>query len=173
MWREYVGQVGTVVAVANGLLAMIVAMMPVRQSITKRRIGIVALVLAVGAVGATFYAKRLVSADQERQQTERREIRERLDTLILEGRTLLGQIRDEGRDLPNKSADEWAQRAEIYLGDKLSDRYVVWFRRDIGDVYSDAVVPAARVGYWRAVRNRVVNLEMIAAEFPKVPVAAQ
>jgi hypothetical protein len=30
-------------------------------------------------------------------------------------------------------------------------------------------VPAPRLAYWRAVRNRVVNLETIIAEFPEQP----
>ena len=41
----------------------------------------------------------------------------------MEGRELLGQIRDARRDLPTTAADEWAQRAEIYLRDKLGERY--------------------------------------------------
>ena len=106
---------------------------------------------------------------EERQQADRREIRERLETFTLEGRTLLGQIRDTQRQLPTKPADEWAQRAEIYLRDKLGERYVARFRKDVNDMYGDAAVPAARLGYWRAVRNRVVNLEMISAEFPEQP----
>jgi hypothetical protein len=167
MWREYIGLVGTAVAVVNGLLAMIIALLPVRRSVAKRRLGVVALVFAVGAVGAMFYSKHYASVQQEQQQAERREIRERLETFILEGRTLLGQIRDTQRDLPNRSADEWAQRAELYVRDKLGERYAARFRNDIGDMYGDAAVPAARLGYWRAVRNRIVNLESISAEFPQ------
>jgi hypothetical protein len=167
MWREYIGLVGTAVAVVNGLLAMIIALLPVRRSVAKRRLGVVALVFAVGAVGAMFYSKHYASVQQEQQQAERREIRERLETFILEGRTMLGQIRDTQRDLPNRSADEWAQRAELYVRGKLGERYAARFRNDIGDMYGDAAVPAARLGYWRAVRNRIVNLELISAEFPQ------
>jgi hypothetical protein len=116
-----------------------------------------------------FYTKHYTKVQLERQQTDRRETRERLETFILEGRTLLGQIRDTQRDLPNRSADEWAQRVEIYLRDKLGDRYIVRFRKDVNEMYGDAAVPAARLAYWRAVRNRVVNLEMISAEFPENP----
>jgi len=172
MWREYIGLVGTAVAVVNGLLAIIIALLPVRRSVAKRRLGVVALVFAAGAVGAVFYSKHDASIRQEQQQTERREIRERLETFILEGRTLLGQIRDTQRDLPNRPADEWAQRAELYLRSKLGERYAVRFRNDGGDMYGDAAVTAARLGYWRAVRNRVVNLEMISAEFPEQPALA-
>ena len=166
MWREYIGLVGTAVAVVNGLLAMLIAMLPVRRSVAKRRLGVVALVFAVGAVGAVSYSRYHTTVRQEQQQAERREIRERLQTFILEGRTLLGQIRDVQRDLPNRSADEWAQRAELYVRGKLGERYAARFRKDVGEMYGDAAVPAARLGYWRAVRNRIVNLEMISAEFP-------
>jgi hypothetical protein len=41
------------------------------------------------------------------------------------------------------------------------------------DLYGDAAIAPARLGYWRAVRNRVVNLERINAEFllPEAPPA--
>ena len=47
---------------------------------------------------------------------------------------------------------------------------MIRFRNDANEMYGDAAVPAARLGYWRAVRNRVVNLEMMTAEFPEQPV---
>ena len=171
MWREYFGHVGTAIAVINGLLAITIALLPIRRSVAKLRLGVLALLLGAGAIGVAVYAKHYFGLQQERQQADRRETRERIETFILEGRTLLGQIRDAQRDLPNRSADEWAQRAEIYLRDKLGERYVVRFRKDVNDMYGDAPMSAARLGYWRAVRNRVVNLEMISAEFPEPPAA--
>jgi hypothetical protein len=33
----------------------------------------------------------------------------------------------------------------------------------------DASVPAPRLAYWRAVRNRIVNLQVIGAEFSDQP----
>jgi hypothetical protein len=169
MWRDYIGLVGTAIAVVNGLLAITIALFPVRRSVAKLRLGVLAIVLGAGSVGAVFYAKHYARLQQERQQTDRRETRERLETLILEGRTLLGQIRDTKRELPNRTADEWAQRSEIYLRDTLGERYVIRFRKDVSEMYGDAAIPPARLGYWRAVRNRIVNLEMIGAEFPEPP----
>ena len=37
---------------------------------------------------------------------------------------------DAQRELPTRPADEWAQRTESYLHDKLGDRYVGRFRKD-------------------------------------------
>jgi hypothetical protein len=68
--------------------------------------------------------------------------------------------------LPTTAADEWAQQAEIFLRDKLGERTIARFRKDADELYSDAAwVAAPRGGYWRAVRNRIVNLELISAEF--------
>jgi hypothetical protein len=173
MWREYLGLVGTAIAVINGLLAIIVALLPIRRSVAKLRLGVFAVVLGAAAVGGAVYANHYARIQQERQGADRRETRERIETFILEGRTLLGQIRDPQRELPNRSADEWAQRAELYLRDKLGERYVTRFRRDANGMYGDAPVPAERLGYWRAVRNRVVNLEMLGAEFPEPASANQ
>jgi hypothetical protein len=33
-------------------------------------------------------------------------------------------------------------------------------------MFGDADVAANRLGYWRAVRNRVINLQNVSAEFP-------
>jgi hypothetical protein len=169
MWREYLGFVATAIAVINGLLAITIAMLPVRRSVARLRLGVVALVLGGAAAGTTFYLKHYTRVHEERLQADRREVRERLETFTLEGRTLLGQIKDTKRELPTRPADEWAQRAEVYLRDRLGERYVARFRRDVNDMYGDATLPAARLGYWRAVRNRVVNLEMISAELPEQP----
>ena len=170
MWREYFGYAGTAFAVTNGLLAIVIALLPVRRSVLKLRLGAAALVLGALAVGATFYSKYHAHVQVERQHTDRTEIRQRLDNFILEGRELLAQIRDAKRELPTRAADEWAQRAELYLRDKLGERYVPRFRKEANEMYGDdASVAAPRLGYWRAVRNRVVNLEAVSAEFPEQP----
>lgn len=172
MWREYFGYAGTAIAVVNGLLALIIALLPVRRSVAKLRIGVTALVLGAIAVGALVFSRHYDRVQHDKQQTERSEVRERLETFILEGRTLLGQIRDAGRELPTRPSDEWAQRVEFYLREKLGERYITRFRRDVDDLYGDAGVATPRLGYWRAVRNRVVNLERINAEFPPPAEAA-
>ncbi len=166
MWRQYLGLAGTLFAVINGLIAFTIALLPVRRSVYKLRLGAMALVLGALAVGATFYARYYAYIQVERQQSDRAEIRNRLDNFILEGRGLLEQIKDAGHALPAAAADEWAQRAEIYLRDKVGQRYVVRFRKEADEMYGDdASVSASRLGYWRAVRNRIVNLEAINAEF--------
>ena len=57
MWREYFEFAGTALAVVNGLIAITVALLPMRRSVLKLRLGAFALVVAALAVGATFYAK--------------------------------------------------------------------------------------------------------------------
>lgn len=174
MWRDYIGLTGTAVAAINGLLAIVIALLPVRRSVIKLRLGVAALVLAGLGLGAAAFSKHYERVQQDMRAADRSEIREKVETFILEGRTLLAQISDAQRELPTRPADEWAQRAEVYLRDKLGERYVSRFRRDIDDLYGDAAIAPARLGYWRAVRNRVVNLERINAEFtpPGEPAAA-
>ena len=94
----------------------------------------------------------------------------RIERLAQEGRALLGRIKDSSIELPSRAADEWAQRAEIYLRERVGERYVARFRKEADELYGDdATVSAQRLAYWRAVRNRVVNLEAIGAEFPEQP----
>ena len=174
MWRDYIGLTGTVVAAINGLLAILIALLPVRRSVVKLRLGVAALMLAVIGLGATAFAKYQERVQHDLVMANRSEIREKVENFVLEGRTLLSQIKDAQRELPARPADEWAQRVELYLRDKLGERYVSRFRRDMDDLYGDAAIAPARLGYWRAVRNRVVNLERINAEFllPEAPPAA-
>ncbi len=170
MWREYLGYAGTAFAVVNGLIAIVIALLPVRRSVHKLRLGATALVLGALAAGATFYSHYHASVAIERQQDDRTEIRTRLDSFAQEGRGLLAQIRDLGRELPARAADEWAQRTELYLRDRLGERYVPRFRKEANELYGeDATISVQRVAYWRAVRDRTVNLETIAAEFPDQP----
>ena len=173
MWRDYIGLTGTVVAAINGLLAIFIALLPVRRSVVKLRLGVAALMLAVIGLGATAFAKYQERVQHDLVMANRSEIREKVENFVLEGRTLLSQIKDAQRELPARPADEWAQRVELYLRDKLGERYVSRFRRDMDDLYGDAAIAPARLGYWRAVRNRVVNLERINAEFllPEAPPA--
>jgi hypothetical protein len=170
MWREYLEYAGTALAVVNGSIAITIALIPMRRSVLKLRLGAAALVLGSLAVGATFYAKYSADFRIERQQSDRAEVRARLENFITEGRALLGQIRDSDRALPTTAADEWAQRAEIFLRDKLGERTIARFRKDADELYGDSAnVAASGRGYWRAVRNRVVNLELISAEFADQP----
>ena len=166
MWRELFGFVGAAVAVINGLLAMAVAMLPVRRSVLKLRLGVAAAVLGVLALGGMLAARYAIHVQQERQLADRRDAREKLEAFVADGRALLVQIRDPQKPLPNREADEWAQRAEIFLRERLGELAVVRFRKDISDLYGESGVPAARLPYWRAVRNRLVNLETITAELP-------
>jgi hypothetical protein len=166
MWRELLGFTGAAIAVINGLLAIAVALLPVRRSVLKLRLGVVAVVLGIAALGATLVARYTIHVQQEHQLADRRELRERLEALLADGRAILAQIRDPQKALPNRDADEWAQRAEILLRERLGELYVARFRNDVGEMYGDAAVPASRLAYWRAVRNRLVNLETMVAALP-------
>src|SRR4029077_61778 len=93
MWREYFGFVAPALAVINGFIAIIISMLPIRRSVAKLRLGVPALVLGAVAVGAGYLRQHAGGPRAEQQQTVRNQIREQIETHILEGRTLLGQIR--------------------------------------------------------------------------------
>ena len=170
MWREYLGFAATAFAVINGLIAILIALLPARRSVYKLRLGATALVLGALAVGATFFSTYHTASRIERQQSDRAEIRKRLTNCLTDGRDLLAQIKDAKRELPAKAADEWALRTETYLRDQLGERYIPRFRKDANDLYGDdAAVAADRLAYWRAVRDRVINLDAISAEFSDEP----
>jgi hypothetical protein len=170
MWRDYLGFVVAALAVLNAMIATFIARLPDRRSVYKLRLGVTTLFVGALAVGAAIYAQHNAATRLERQQSDRFEIRQRLDNFALEGRGMLDQIKNPQRELPARLADEWAQRAEIYLRTKLGERYVARFRKDADGIYGDdPAVTAARVGYWRAVRNRVINLDSIGAEFAEPP----
>jgi hypothetical protein len=170
MWRDYLWIAAALLAVVNGVLAFLIAKLPARSSVFRLRLGALAIALGLVAAGTAVYARYQSSARTDRQQSERIETRKRLENLVLEGRALLGQIKDSQRELPAGNADEWAQRAEILLRDKIGERAVIRFRREVPELYGDdATVQPARLPYWKAVRNRTVNLEMIGAELGDTP----
>jgi hypothetical protein len=166
MWRDIFGFAGAAIAVINGFVAFFAALLPVRRSVLKLRLGVAAAVLGIAALGTTLVARYTIHVQEERQLADRREVRERLEALIADGRAILAQIRDQQKTLPNREADEWAQRAEVFLHDRFGELYVARYRSEVGDMYGEPVLPAGRLAYWRAVRNRLVNLEAIAAELP-------
>lgn len=170
MWRDYLGFIGAALAVLNGLIATLIARLPDRRSVYKLRLGVITLVIGAIAVGAAIYTQHTVQVRADRQQSDRIEMRKRIETFSLEGRGLLDQIKDPQRELPARAADEWAQRTEIFLRNKLGERYVARFRKEPGPFYTDdpAITPA-RLGYWRAVRNRLIALDMMGAEFSEPP----
>jgi hypothetical protein len=170
MWRDYLWLAAAALAVVNGALAFLIAKLPVRQSVLKLRLGVVAIVLGLCAVATAFTARYQANSRIEHQQSDRVEVRKRLENFGLEGRALLGQIKDGQRELPSREADEWAQRVEIYLRDKLGERAIARFRRDVNEAYGDdTTIPPPRLAYWKAVRNRTVNLEMLSAELAETP----
>lgn len=170
MWREYLGYAGTAVAIVNGIIAIAIALLPMRRSVLKLRLGATALALAALAISATIYSKYGVQTEAGQQQADSAEIHKSLAGFIAEGQELLRQIKDARRDLPTTKADEWALRAETYVRGSLGERFVPRFRQDANELYGDdATIAPPRMGYWRAVRNRVINLETIAAEFPEQP----
>jgi hypothetical protein len=170
MWRDFLGFVAAGLAVINALIATFIARLPDRRSVYRLRLAVLALVIGVLAVGTAIYAHHAVRMRAEHEVSDRLEVRKRIENFALEGRGLLDQIKDPQRELPARAADEWAQRAEIYIRSRLGERYVTRFRKELGAGYSDdpSVAPA-RLGYWRAVRQRVLNLDMISAEFAEPP----
>jgi len=170
MWREFFDYAGTILAVVNGLIALGIALLPSRRSVYRLRLGVVALMIGALAIGATFYTKYRAYIHVDRQQSDQSDIRKRVEAFSVEGRQLLAQIRDARVELPSAAADTWAQRAEIYLRDKLGESAIARFRKPAGELYGmDDAVAAPRQAYWRAVRDRVVNLDAIAAELAKQP----
>ena len=166
MWRNYLGYVAAVLAVINALIATLIARLPDRRSVYKLRLGVVTLVIGVIAIGAAIFAQHSARFMLDRQLSDRIEVRKRVEGFALEGRGLLDRIKDPQRELPARAADEWAQRTEVYLRARLGEKYITRFLQDPSALYGDdpSVAPA-RLGYWRAVRNRVVTLDMISAEF--------
>ena len=170
MWRDYLWLAAAAVAVVNGALAMLIAKLPARRSVLQLRLGALAVALGVVALGASIYDRYHARSQIERAQSDRVETRKRLENFALEGRALLTQIKDPNRELPTRAADEWAQRVEVYLRDKLGERSIVRFRREIDAVYgNDATIAPARLGYWNAVRTRTINLDLIGAELAESP----
>ena len=137
MWREYFGFAGTALAVINGLIAITVALLPMRRSVLKLRLGAAALVLGALAVGATFYSKYRAYVQVERQQSDRAEIRERLENFIAEGRELLGQIRDASANCRRRPPTSGRSGRKSFCATSWASASSPRFRKDADELYGD------------------------------------
>src|SRR6185312_5307355 len=99
-----------------------------RRSVIRLRLAVVALGLGVGAIVATLGGTYLVQFREQQEISSRRDTRERLEALLSEGRALLARIKDPQQGLPNVAADQWAQRTELYLRERLGELAVARFR---------------------------------------------
>ncbi len=165
-WREFAPHAGPAIAIVNGLLVVAVALLPLKTTRAKVRIGLLALALALGAIGMTAYAQYTERAVQERIREARLETRAQLAAMVRTGTGLLAQISDPHQPLPVRQADQWAFESEALLKERFGPEFVTRFRTEAplrpGE---SSALPPDRSGYWSAVRSRLIQLERILAEY--------
>ena len=169
MWREYFDLAGTALAVINGLIAITIALLPMRRSVLKLRLGAVALVLGALAVGATFYSKYRAYVQSSGSSPTAPRFACGSRTSSRKGATLLGQIRAPIANCRRPPRTSGRNGRKSFFATSSASAPSPGSARTPTSSMARANVAAPRLAYWRAVRNRVVNLEAIGAEFAEQP----
>lgn len=98
--RDYASLFPVVIAVTNGVVAVISAHYPFRKPSAKMAFIAIILSLSASAVGANFYSQYLVNAEKATAAAHRALIRERFGTFIQDGNTLMRQCDANANPVP-------------------------------------------------------------------------
>lgn len=169
MWRDYVQPVSTITALILSTLALVMAQFPIGSTEAKwANIGVV-IFFNVIAAGAVIYAQYHTTTKAKTQAADRRATRDQIGNFIAQGNELLAAIRDKKNDFDKvqNEINGWASKVEDFLRVKLGDSYVVRFRNTENMPLGEPIgVSQPRLGYWRGVRARVLNLDRFSGELP-------
>jgi hypothetical protein len=157
----------TIVALVLSTLALVVAQFPLRSKRAKWAYVILVGIFNVAAAGSVIYATHYTLTRGAEEKTRRIALREQLGHFLAQGSQLLQQTVDKNQTLPVAEANAWADQVETYLAATLGQSYVVRFR-SAASMPSDYPmgVPEERLGLWRGIRYRVINLERFSGELP-------
>jgi hypothetical protein len=168
MWRDYVGLVAPTAAIINGFIAVVVAQFYKDHPVAKALLVVMAGVLGVAAIGATFYGQYKVFSEKTADATRRRDIQESLGSFIQVGNELMRRCADPTQEVPLEEANKWADNVEAFLLNRLGRSYVFRFRDATGVVSMrlNSAKDEEHQNVWFGIYVRVARLEEFSREFP-------
>jgi hypothetical protein len=165
-FREYVGVLPAIVAVVNGLIAVLLSHYPYKTPMAKIAFIVIVLSLSVIAIAATLYSQHLIVAKRAAEQARIKSNRETIGSFILEGNQLLQQAADQSLTPPQDAANDWSARVESFLIKELGTSYVARLRdaTAVPGAMSPIGVDSDHVGLWRGIYARLLRLEQFSQE---------
>ena len=165
-FRNYIGVLPAIVAVVNGLIAVLLSHYPFKAPVAKIAFIIVVLSLSLIAIAATLYSQHLIVAKRAAELARAAGNREHLGSFILEGNQLLDQAADQTITPPQGPADDWATRVESFLIENLGTSYVARFRDRTASpgAMSPIGIDQDHARLWRGLYGRLLRLEQFSQE---------
>lgn len=168
MGSDYINLAPTVIAAANGFIALVVGQFLRDRPTARVILVVVAGALTVTAIGATIYGQGQVIAAKAAEEEHRRSIRETLGAFIARGKEIETQIADTSKQSPIQGQNVWDSEVTSYLNANLGGSYSVRFRDQTGiaPAYLNAGVDADRQRLWWELHVRLSRLEQFSDQFP-------
>jgi hypothetical protein len=167
MWRDYIGLLPATAAIINGFIAVIVAQFFKDHHKPKIVLVVMAGLLGVVAIGATFYAQHQIVVGKTAEEAKRAAIREELGVFISEGNDLMAECTDPNKPPPTDKANDWVRRTGVFLPSLLGTSCVTRFNDQTGTPPMRINgVNDAHQNLWRGIYYRVLRLEQFSEQLP-------
>jgi hypothetical protein len=169
MWQDYIGLFPTVIAAANGFIALLVGQF--FKDNPRGRLFLVATagVLTLCAVGATFYGQSQVIATRIADQEHRHNIRESFGKYISQAEDIQNELPDTSKSYSELVQDynKWYSDVSGFL-EQMGESYVTRFNdaSGINTVIPGITLNADSLSLWRRLYVRKIRLEQFSDQFP-------
>ena len=167
MLGDYIGLGATIIALINGVLAVLIAQYPLKTSKAKRRFIGVIILLSLCAAGADIDSRYHELSKQSQDRADRTAIHDHLGNFIVQGVVLQNDFIPATMPEPFDRVREWENKVVAYLELTLGRSYAVRFNNAVG---VPAVIQPVTVdpygSAWKAMYVHIVRLNEILRELP-------
>jgi hypothetical protein len=166
--RDYITIFPAIIAVMNGVLAVLMTHYPFETPSAKLAFIIIIVSLSAAAIGATFYSQHLIVAERHAQTAKKTRIREQLGELIEEGNAIKRRCEDSALPVPLADANKWKGRTEAFLETELGHSYVILFRDRTGIFQSEIQMHGddTHINMWSALYCFIFRLHEFSQQLP-------
>jgi hypothetical protein len=167
MLGDYVGLGATIIALINGVLAVLIAQYPLKTSRAKRRFIAVVILLSLCAAAADIGSRYHELSRQSQDRADRKAVHDYLGEFIVQGVVLQNDLIPATMPDPLQRVREWEGKVVAYLELTLGRSYAVRFNDAVGIPAVSQPVTVDPYGMaWTAMYVHIVRLNEILRELP-------
>jgi hypothetical protein len=167
MLADYIGLGATIIALINGVLAILIAQYPLKTSKAKRRFIGAVIFLSLCAAAADIGSRYHELSRQSQDRADRKAVHDYLGDLIVQGVVLQNDLIPETMPEPLQRVREWEDKVVAYLELTLGRSYAVRFNNAVGvPAVSQPVTVEPYGSAWKAMYVHIVRLNEILRELP-------
>jgi hypothetical protein len=167
MLGDYVGLGATIIALINGVLAVLIAQYPLKTSRAKRRFIAVVILLSLCAAAADIGSRYHELSRRSQVRADRKAVHDYLGEFIVQGVVLQNDLIPATMPDPLQRVREWEGKVVAYLELTLGRSYAVRFNNAVGIPAVSQPVTVEPYGMaWTAMYVHIVRLNEILRELP-------